>query len=66
MERIIISKHSVQENKNELVRLRKDAQRAVYRMQRESGLSASFIVSEIVRQAENFVEFTEDGDVQVC
>ena len=65
MERIIITKHPIQENKNEAVRLSKEAREVVRRMQRESGLRASYIVSKILTRVEDYVEFTEGGDVQM-
>ena len=65
MERIKIATHKISENKNEAVRLKKEAQIVLRQLQRESGLSASKIASEIILKAADYVDFTEDGDVQV-
>lgn len=65
MARIVISKYAVQETKNEAVRLDKEAREVLRRLQRESGLRAAYIVCEILKKVEDYVEFTEAGDVQV-
>ena len=65
MERIKIATHKIPENKNEAVRLKKDAQIVLRQLQRESGLSASKIASEIILKAADYVDFTEDGHVSL-
>ena len=65
MARIVISKYAASETKNEVVRLDKEARQVIARLQRESGLRAAFIVSEIIKKVEDDVEFTEDDDVKV-
>ena len=62
MESIVIKAYPVKEVKSEIVRLRPDAQRIVQQMQRESGLSASHLVSEIIKQASPYVLFEEEID----
>ena len=62
MDSIVIKTYPVKEVKSEIVRLRPDAQRIVQQMQRESGLSASHLVSEIIKQASPYVVFEEAID----
>lgn len=62
MKSIYIKTHRVEKCKNEVVRLQSDARKIVTRLQRESGMNASFIVSEIVRQAAEYVEFKEEEE----
>lgn len=62
MDSIVIKTYPVKEVKSEIVRLRPDAQRIVQQMQRESGLSASHLVSEIIKQASPYVLFEEEID----
>lgn len=47
------------ESRCELVRLQRGANDIIVRLQRESGLSKSHLVSEIIRQAAPFVQFEE-------
>ena len=61
MNPIIIKTHRVKKCKNEVVRLHEEASRIIQRYQRETGLSSSFIVSEIIRQT--IVQFEEVDDV---
>lgn len=65
MNPIVIKTYPVKEGKNELIRLQKSAQEIVRRYQRESGLSASFIVSELIRQTEGCIEFGENSHVHL-
>lgn len=65
MNPIVIKTHHVKECKSSLVRLQADAERIVQCYQRESGLSRSYIVSEILRQTEGVVEFVGVDDVQM-
>lgn len=57
MDSIIIKTYPTPESKCNLVKLQRDANEIIASMQRESGLSKSYIVSEIIRQAAPFVEF---------
>ena len=57
MDSIIIKTYPTPESKCNLVKLQRDANEIIASMQRESGLSQSYIVSEIIRQAAPFVEF---------
>lgn len=57
MDSIIIKTYPTPESKCNLVKLQRDANDIIASMQRESGLSKSYIVSEIIRQAAPFVEF---------
>lgn len=57
MKPIIIKTYPAPESKCNLVKLQWDANDIIASMQRESGLSKSYIVSEIIRQAAPFVEF---------
>jgi ATP-dependent RNA circularization protein (DNA/RNA ligase family) len=59
MESIIIKAHSLPNSKLKTVRLKEYAQDIIRQLQRESGLDASYIVSEIIRQAADYVEFEE-------
>ena len=59
MKSIIIKSYPAPKCKAEVVRLQKDAQKKIHELQRESGLSASFIVSEIIRKAAPYVEIRE-------
>ena len=57
MKPIIIKTYPAPESKCELVRLQKDANDVVASLQRCSGLTKAYIVSEIIRQAAPYVEF---------
>lgn len=57
MDSIIIKTYPTPESKCNLVKLQRDANEIIASMQRESGLSKSYIVSEIIRQAAPYVEF---------
>lgn len=67
MEKISIRTYVLSHSKNEIVRLNETAQTIVNELQRASGLSATYLVSEIIRQAADYVVFEEigDGDVQM-
>lgn len=60
MKPIIIKTYPVKESKSKLVKLRPDANAIVLRMQRESGLSKTHIVCEIIKQAYQYVQFQEE------
>lgn len=57
MDSIIIKTYPTPESKCNLVKLQRNANEIIASMQRESGLSKSYIVSEIIRQAAPYVEF---------
>ena len=61
MDSIIIKTYPAPESKCELVRLQRDANEIVASLQRCSGLSKSYIVSEIIRQASPYIEFQLQG-----
>ena len=67
MEKISIRTYVLNHNKNEIVRLNKTAQTIINELRRASGLSATYLVSEIIRQAADYVVFEEinDGDIQM-
>ena len=67
MEKITIKAYALNDNKNEIVRLDEKAQRIINQLQRASGLSARYLVSEIIHQAADYVVFEEinNGDVQM-
>lgn len=66
-EKITIKTYALGHGKNDIVRLDKRAQKIINQFQRASGLSAKYLVSEIIRQAADYVVFEEinDGDVQM-
>lgn len=57
MDSIIIKTYPTPESKCNLVKLQRDANNIVISLQRGSGLTKSYIVSEIIRQAAPYVEF---------
>lgn len=67
MEKITIKTYAISHSKNDVVRLDERAQKIINQFQRASGLSAKYLVSEIIHQAADYVVFEEvnDGDVQV-
>lgn len=61
---IKISVYPVLECKSNIFRLQKDAAEIIRQYQRSSGLSASYILSEIVRQTRDEISFVwENPDV---
>lgn len=67
MKEIIISVYPVDGNKNAIVRLEPEAQETVNQLQMQRGLSATYIVSEIIKQAADYVVFKDvkHGNVQM-
>ena len=65
MNYIVIKTYSDAECKSNTFRLQPDAANIVRQHQRTSGLTASYILSEIVRKTKDAVIFKENGDVQV-
>lgn len=67
MEKITIKTYALSQSKNDVVRLDERAQKIINQFQRASGLSAKYLVSEIIHQAADCVVFEEisDGDVQM-
>lgn len=57
MDSIIIKTYPTPESKCNLVKLQRDANNIVISLQRGSGLTKSYIVSGIIRQAAPYVEF---------
>ena len=67
MKEIIISVYPVDGNKNAIVRLEPETQETVNQLQMQRGLSATYIVSEIIKQAADYVAFKDvkHGNVQM-
>lgn len=58
MKNIIIKTYQPEASESSIFRLQPDAARIIRQHQRASGLSASYILSEIVRQSKDYVVFT--------
>lgn len=67
MKEIIISVYPVDSNKNAVVRLGPEAQEKINQLQMQRGLSTTYIVSEIIKQAADYVVFKDikHGDIQM-
>lgn len=65
MKSIVIKTYSAEESKSNIFRLHGDAAEIVRRHQRASGLHASYIISEIIRQTAELVSFEEGGNVDL-
>lgn len=61
MEPIVIKTYPLGKSKSNTFRLHPDAAKIVRQHQRASGLNASYILSEIVRQTENNIIFCDIG-----
>lgn len=57
MESIIIKTYPEEESKSNIFRLQPDASEIVRQHQRASGLSASYILSELVRRTKDVIVF---------
>lgn len=65
MKPIVIKTHPVEKSNGNIFRLQSSAAAIIRMHQRASGLSACYIISEIIRKTADYVEFTEDGDVNL-
>lgn len=65
MKKIIINVYPVDNSKNAIVRLESKAQERINQLQMQCGLSATYIVSEIIKQAADYVVFKDvkHGDI---
>lgn len=61
MKEIVITSYQVPEKDSNIFRLQTDAAKIVRQLQRQSGLSASYILSEIIRQVKDSVSFKYEG-----
>lgn len=62
MDKITIKTYAINRCKNDVVRLDPAAQKIINQFQRTSGLSSKYLVSEIIKQAADYVEFEEIKD----
>lgn len=62
MDKITIKTYAINRCKNDIVRLDPAAQKIINQFQRISGLSSKYLVSEIIKQAADCVEFEEIKD----
>lgn len=62
MDKITIKTYAINRCKNDVVRLDPAAQKIINQFQRISGLSSKYLVSEIIKQAADYVEFEEIKD----
>ena len=62
MDKITIKTYAINRCKNDVVRLDPAVQKIINQFQRISGLSSKYLVSEIIKQAADYVEFEEIKD----
>ena len=62
MDKITIKTYALKHGKNDVVRLHPAAQKIINQLHRESGLSTTYLVSEIICQAKDYVVFEEITD----
>lgn len=62
MKSIIIKTYPAEECKSNIFRLQPDAAEIIRSHQRASGLNASYILSEIIRQTKDSILFHKEGD----